>query len=436
MRRLLLPLILFASFTSLQAQEANEEQFYQGIEIPLDAGHIHAGKLLGRLAEQAGVDGALLSSLIDVKIDMSSTTGKITMKALEFATRKIMKFDVETKASNQVLAIRIDRFALRRNRVAFQKRLMQLIDAWYPDAAAKVNTGLGLFLHPAEGPAQALGEETKLPKKAVLLVHGLDEPGHVWNLIAPTLVKEKWTVIEARYPNDQAIEKSALLLAEWMTKLRAAGVEEIDIIAHSMGGLVCREMLTHSKLYGGNGQGHVNYPAVHRLILAGTPNQGARLAEVQALGDVRETVMRMLSGDGHLFGAFFDGAGEAKEDLLPGSPFLQRLNARPLPSNVKITILASRASPVSPQQIDALKAKIKVIAPDYTAEAFEKLSESLKGLIDGAGDGAVSIDSTKIEGVEDVVIVTGNHTSMMRKESGTEATVMGEILKRLGAPSR
>jgi hypothetical protein len=105
---------------------------------------------------------------------------------------------------------------------------------------------------------------------------------------------------------------------------------------------------------------------------------------------------------------------------------------------VKITVLASRASPVSPQQIDALKEKVKANAPNMTADAIEKLGDVAKDLIDGAGDGAVSLASTKLEGVDDFVIVSGNHTTMMRKApqaAGDEPTVMAEILKRL-SPSR
>ena len=127
MRRVMLSFVFLLAFIApLRA----EDQFYEGIEIPLDDGHLHAGKLLGRLADQIGIDGSLLASLIDAKIDMESTTGKITLKALEFATRRIMKFQVEPKGSNQVLAIKIDRFALRRHRVAFQNKLMKLVDAW------------------------------------------------------------------------------------------------------------------------------------------------------------------------------------------------------------------------------------------------------------------------------------------------------------------
>ena len=61
------------------------------------------------------VRSARRSSISLARFDVTSATGKITMKALEFATRRIMKFQVEEKASKQVLSIKVDRLALRRS---------------------------------------------------------------------------------------------------------------------------------------------------------------------------------------------------------------------------------------------------------------------------------------------------------------------------------
>ena len=87
--------------------------------------------------------------------------------------------------------------------------------------------------------------------------------------------------MEYRYPNDQRISKSARAFARQMVALKQAGVSRITIVAHSMGGLVTREMLTHEDFYAGKGTNHETYPDVARLIMVGTPNKGSSLVRLR-----------------------------------------------------------------------------------------------------------------------------------------------------------
>ena len=190
-------------------------------------------------------------------------------------------------------------------------------------------------------------------------------------------------------------------------------------------------MLTHVDYYAGKGDGGEVYPKVNRLIMLGPPNHGSAAAELQLLGEVREQVVRLFTGDGHLFGAFFDGSGEAKEDLLPDSPFLKSLNARPLPEGVKITILASQISPVNAKQIEAMRMKLRDKVPADLAWGPDQIAAAVSSVAEGLGDGAVPVASTKIEGVADHVMVPGNHSSMLHKKEG-QGTALSIILKRLG----
>jgi len=412
-----------------EASGIDKPELYQSFRIPLENNKLKLGAVLGTLLDYVGLDGKVLDGLLDTSVDVTGATGRLTMKTVAFATRGIITMNVEGQGAGQSLALRLDRLALRGNRQAVQGRLMRIIEAWEPGIAAKLRGTYGMYLH-EKGKKPALLGEGKVPPRVVVLVHGIDEPGWCWDTIAPALVERGHTVVEFRYPNDQSISESAKLLAEHLAKLRAAGAAQTPMIAHSMGALVAREALTNERLYAGERAGGEIHPAVPRLIMLGPPNHGSALAEMQMAGEVREQVVRLFSGDGHLFGAFFDGAGEAKEDLLPGSPFLKALNARPLPKDVKITIVASQVSPVTGKQINAMKTLLGTQAPKDAMWGPDKIALAAASLAEGVGDGAVPVASTKLKDVTDHMMVDGNHSSMLHKTTG-DKTAISIILKRL-----
>ncbi len=414
------------------AEEAGPAEIVQTFELPLHDGRLSLNALVGTMLDYVGIDGRLLSGFMDTSVDVSGATGRLTMKTIAFATRGVMSMDIQGQGPSRKLVLQVDRLALREKRAVAQRRIMRLIEAWEPQAAAKMQRNIGWFLHAPDAKPAPVGE-TKITAdagKTIVLIHGLDEPGWCWNTIAPALVKQGYTVCELRYPNDQAIAKSARFFAERLIELRQAGAKDVSILAHSMGGLVARETLTNADYYAGKGDGGEHYPKVNRLIMLGPPNHGSAAAELQLLGEVREQVVRLFTGDGHLFGAFFDGSGEAKDDLLPGSPFLKSLNARPLPSGVKITILASQISPVNEKQIEAMRVKLRGKAPAEVAWGPDRIAAAVASVAQGLGDGAVPVASTKLEGVTDHIMVPGNHSSMLHKKEG-ETTALAIILKRL-----
>ena len=79
--------------------------------------------------------------------------------------------------------------------------------------------------------------------------------------------------------------------------------------------------------------------------MVGTPNHGSQLARFRVFAEMRDHLARLTIGEAVWLGAIFDGAGEAKIDLLPGSLFLTELNARPHPEGVDQLIIAGMISP-------------------------------------------------------------------------------------------
>lgn len=274
------------------------------------------------------------------------------------------------------------------------------------------------FDNSAPDPAWEELTSEPMPQRLVLLVHGLDEPGTVWNALAPALEDAGHTAVRFVYPNDQRIVLSGKALDEALSKLRAMGVTDITIVAHSMGGLVSLDALTRSDV------DRKRWPRITRLITLGTPSKGSTLAPLRGIAEIREQAMRAFQDDQLTLedlGRFeTDGQGEAGEDLKPGSDFLTDLAARPAPVGTEVTAVVARVSTI---QRDDLRDRVLGALPALIAddEGAIALSSEFAGwasrLIDRAassiGDGVVSQQSASSQWTEDVVVVEATHRSMV-----------------------
>jgi len=275
-------------------------------------------------------------------------------------------------------------------------------DGWFGTQSATFNFNRGVDMTPG-WPGD----------RVVLLVHGLDEPGGVWDELAPVLMDAGYRVARYDYPNDQAVAKSAAGLVEAMGVLNRIGVERVDIVAHSMGGLVSREALTNPDM--GNSGGAIGGVEIGRMILVGTPNEGSAWARLRGVAEVRERVQRWMASDdldlSILGNLGEDGDGQAGIDLLPGSDFLTALNSRAMPGSVAVTCIVGRV-------VDPLMTS-GVAGADEAAAAL--------------GDGVVSVESASLDGCEDVVVLVANHRNMVRTveiEEGWRAMVGREAAPR------
>lgn len=380
--------------------------------IPLKDGKLEVGELLAQITEQCGIEADGIRARVHWTIDANSPAGQITLTSIQRVTHDVVRFDLE----EDQLELTFDRLKMRDQEKAIRRSLLLFIRRLAPDAAARADARYGFVVHRTDGTTISPSVD-HLGEQAVVLVHGLDDPGKVWTVLAPVLVKEGYTTCEFFYPNDQAIEDSADLLVEHLATLHKLGVRRISIVAHSMGGLVSRWALTDDGGYDGRISGHADLPDVQRLILIGTPNHGSKMARFRLAAEIREQVERMLSGDGMLFGSIFDGTGEAKLDLLPDSTCLTTLNDRPHPAGLPMTIIAGNSSPVTSDQLTRVKPLIRQKLGPQATQPAEDIIDSLAEVAEGIGDGLVSLESARLEGVEDFVIVSGNHLSMIRNLS-------------------
>ncbi|HTA21038.1 MAG TPA: alpha/beta fold hydrolase [Polyangia bacterium] len=164
----------------------------------------------------------------------------------------------------------------------------------------------------------------------VLLIHGYLATKGSLHLLEEHLARRGHVVMSFRFGpiNLGDIRDSAGLVARKVESIVAqTGVTQVDIVGHSMGGLVG---LYYLKRLGGRHR-------VRRLVLLGTPTQGTWSA---------------------LLGLFTAPLGLASLQLLPGSPFLRELAETPLPPGVDVVsvgALRDWLAPVARTVLDGVR---------------------------------------------------------------------------------
>lgn len=302
------------------------------------------------------------------------------------------------------ILVRLLLFQFPEEEKQLRNQVGQTIKETFPEQAARASETYGLQLFGAEGSSPASWDSKK---PSVILIHGLDDPGKVWMNLAPVLADQGRNVWIMNYPNDQAITESAQLFFDELINLRATGVDNLSIVGHSMGGLVTREMLTSPTMGASSVSNDATLPRVTHFIMVGTPNHGSELSRMRFFGEIRDQWIQIVQNGGSVLGGFLDGAGEAGIDLRPGSVFLNTLNARPMPADIETLIIAGVISPWDEPALDEFLNS--TLSPDNALEA----RSFIQSMSDGLGDGLVTVESTRLDGVPHVT-VPGTHLSMIR----------------------
>lgn len=250
-------------------------------------------------------------------------------------------------------------------------------------------------------------------RQTVLLIYGLDDPGRVWMNLTPALADKGFDVHLFQYPNDQPIAQSTAFFLRELIALRARGISRAAVVAHSMGALITRNLLTAP---------HIDYPqlvqeqrvpCLHQMIMVAPPNHGSQIVRFRVLGEVRDQLERLINGQFNGLGFLLDGAGEAKLDLLPGSRFLTILNQRPHPSGVKMLIIAGIAAPWGDGELQTgIKTAQDNTGPGH-ARKVDPLEHFIRSLSHRVGDGLVPLESTRLPGISHRT-VQGSHLTIIR----------------------
>jgi pimeloyl-ACP methyl ester carboxylesterase len=397
---LMLMTIVGGAATAAQEPAPPDPPLQRTIEVTLDHGTLQVADLARALLDAYELDAGALR-LPDARLDLRGGRGALVL----FAARKLLLDTVRLRRdlADDLLIVTIDRVRAR-------------------EVRRELRTRLALFVGRLAGEAVEVAEcELALPadldraRPLCVLVHGVESDAGVWSDLSAFLREEPRCaqIATLTYPNDFAVERVA---AELAARLRALGDQRVVLIGHSMGGLIARLAVENATLDPGN---------VCDLVLLGTPNHGSNLAGFRFALEVADALARphgTESSARELLAATIDhwrdGLGQAGGDLLPGSVCLTRLARMQRNPRVRYHVVLGSRSVLQPDQLGLLRERVRAQLDDAALTRLlrprlERWLEELDELVDGEGDGAVSLARGALEGVEPLIVPL-DHVGLVR----------------------
>lgn len=202
-----------------------------------------------------------------------------------------------------------------------------------------------------------------MASECVVLLHGFGRSSFSLARIASHLEENGYKTIPVDYPsrNYHIFQLAEQFILPQIRK-KLPQCSKVHFVGYSMGGIITRYILAHHPI-----------PNLGRVVFLASPNQGVEIANSLGKYVWFQTIF-----------------GPAMQDIEVGSSFLKNL----------------------PQKIDY---EAGVISGNFSINPITSLF-----LIPGEDDGTVSVESTKIEGMKDHIIVNSTHNLLLYNQNVIE----------------
>ena len=208
---------------------------------------------------------------------------------------------------------------------------------------------------------------TAVAEECVILLHGLARTSSSMESMAEALEDAGFVAVNIDYPSrEHPIEDLApMAIGNGLELCEVAGAtDKTHFVAHSLGGILVRKYLKNNEIMN-----------LGRVVMLGPPNQGSKA--VDELGDV------------------------------PGIDWVNGPAGRQLGKGADSVPLA-----LGPADFE-----LGVIAGNRSIDPITS------AVLDDPDDGKVSVEDTRLEGMDDFVIVEHSHAFMMRLEEPIKLTI-------------
>ena len=193
--------------------------------------------------------------------------------------------------------------------------------------------------------------------ECVILLHGLARSAHSMDKMAQRLTEHGYKVLNIDYPS-RALPIEQLAEQTISDALKQCHDMAVNFVTHSMGGILVRQFLSKHSIKN-----------LNKVVMLGPPNKGTEIVD--------------------------------KLSHLPGFSFVNGAAGMQLGTS-ELSV---------PNQLGKANFDVGIIA------GTQSINLLLSSLIPDTDDGKVSVESTKIEGMNDHIEMPTTHVFMMRNEA-------------------